>query len=103
MPNMAKAYLRRQDPLILDGEHLAQLEGSAPHAAEGIGQPLSVLVSQVGIEAILLGLLCGREEVADLRPMSVSLIVGHKGIALHCSHATATCNAAAVHLSTCTL
>ena len=52
-------YLWRENTLILYRQHLSQLQSSASHAAQSISQPLCVLVSQVCIEALLLGLLSG--------------------------------------------
>ena len=44
-------HLRRQDSLVLDGDHLAQLQGGPPHAAQGVRQPLCVALRQVAIAA----------------------------------------------------
>ena len=69
-------YLRREDTLILYGQHLSQLQSSSSHAAQSISQPLCVFVCQVCIEALLLGLFSGGEEVADLQSQ----------VCLCCSH-----------------
>ncbi len=50
-PGARAAHLRRQHILVLDAEHLAELERGAAHAAQRVRQPLRVGLGQVPAHA----------------------------------------------------
>ena len=62
-------HLGRHHVFVLDAEHLAQLQGGSPHAAQRVGQALCVPRAQEGA-ALLLPLLGAAEELQALEPMS---------------------------------
>ena len=66
--DQGQAHLGGHHVFVLDAEHLAQLQGGSPHAAQRVGQALRVPRAQEGA-ALLLPLLGAAEELQALEPI----------------------------------
>lgn len=47
-------YLWGEDTFVLDGNHLAQLQGSSPHSAQSICKPFSITFCHVAVASLRL-------------------------------------------------